>query len=124
MTAVECALRLGVSGPRVGQIERAEVDGSLRISTMMRAAAALECRFLCVVLPNDSLEDVVLRRAYELALEERSLPASIATGGTPVGPRTEEDLEIRTLELVDSRGLWRERNLPDPSPWYPGTGNG
>jgi transcriptional regulator with XRE-family HTH domain len=115
MTAIECAMRLGVSGPRVGQIERAEVEGSLRISTMMRAAAALECRYLSVVLPDDPLEDIVLRRAYHLALEERSLPASVALGGTPVGPRTEEDLEIRTLELVDSRGLWRERNVSGPS---------
>lgn len=116
MSAVECAMRLGVSNARVGQIERAEVEGSLRISTMMRAAAALECRFLTVVVPDDSLEDLVLRRAYHVALEEHELPASVASGGAPVSPSMEDTLEIRTLELVDSRGLWRSRNAAAAGP--------
>jgi transcriptional regulator with XRE-family HTH domain len=117
MSAVELARRAGISDARVSQIERAEVGGSLRTSTLELLATALESRFVYAVLPNSSLEDLVLRQAYSQALTELSLPASVATDGTLPSPSTEDQLEARTLELVDSRGLWRTRRAPDASPW-------
>jgi transcriptional regulator with XRE-family HTH domain len=110
MSTVELATRVGVSDSRAGRIERAEVDGSLRMSTMERAAVALESKFLYVVLPDDPLEDLVFRQAYFKALEELWLPASAASGSASLGPETEEQLEIRTLELIDRLGLWGKGN--------------
>lgn len=107
MSAVELAMRSGISDSRVGQIERAEVDSSLRLSTMERMSAALGSRYLYVVLPDQPLEDMVLRQAYDKALEERSIAKSVASDDTELDPRTEEQLEIRTLELIDRTGLWR-----------------
>lgn len=115
MPAVELAARVGITDSRVSQIERAEVEGSLRMSTMVRLAAALESRFVYVVLPDLPLEDLVLRQAYHQALMEVSLPASVGADVT-LDPETEEMLEVRTLELVDTLGLWRQRKSPDPSP--------
>lgn len=112
MSAVELATRVGIADSRVSQIERAEVEGSLRMSTMVRLAAALESRVVYVVLPDRSLEDLVFRQAYHRALREFSLPASVAEGGTSLDPTLEEELEIRTIELVDSRGLWRDWGSP------------
>lgn len=118
MSKVELAQRFGCSDSRVGRIERAEVDGSLRMSTMMRVADALESRLVYVVAPVSSLEDVVLRQTYEQALTEMSLPASLATDRTRLGPSTQDALEVRTLELLDTRRLWSKRRMPDPSPWW------
>jgi transcriptional regulator with XRE-family HTH domain len=117
MSAVELASRAGITDSRVSQIERAEVEGSLRTSTLELVATALESRFVYVVLPDRSLEDLVLRQAYHQALTELSLPASVATDGTSLGPRTEDELEVRTLELVDRRGLWGTGRARGPSPW-------
>jgi hypothetical protein len=116
MSTIEMGVRLGISDSRAGRVERAELDGSLRMSTLGRAAAALDSHLLYVVLPDGPLEDLVFRQAYHRALEELSLPASVASDGTSLDPETEEQLEVRTLELVDSRGLWRKGNVPDRSP--------
>jgi predicted DNA-binding mobile mystery protein A len=109
MSAVELAIRAGISDSRVGQIERAEVEGSLCLSTMERMSAALGSRYLYVVLPDEPLEDMVLRQAYDKALEERSIAASVASDDTELDPGTQEQLEVRTLELIDRTGLWRTR---------------
>lgn len=116
MSSVELALRAGISDSRAGRIERAEVEGSLRMSTMERVAAALGSQFLYVVLPADPLEDLVFRQAYDKALEELSLPADVVSGGS-FGPQTEEQLQIRILQLIDRRGLWAKSRVPDRSPW-------
>jgi transcriptional regulator with XRE-family HTH domain len=116
MSKVEMAQKLGCSDSRIGKIERAEVADSLRMSTMVRMSGALQSRFVYVVLPEGSLQDLVFRQAYHKALTELSLPASIDTD-TELEPRTEDALEVRTLELVDSRGLWSPRRPPGPRRW-------
>jgi transcriptional regulator with XRE-family HTH domain len=106
MSALEAAMRTGISGSRLGYIERSEAAGSLRMSTLARVAAALHSQLLYVVLPEAPLEDLVLRQAYHKALEELSIPSSVASDGSTLDPETEEYLEVRTLDLVDRRGLW------------------
>lgn len=117
MPAVELAARAGITDSRVSQIERAEVKDSLRMSTMVRLAAALESRFVYVVLPDRPLEDLVLRQAYHQALTEFSLPPAVADGDGTLDPHTAEMLEVRALELIDTMGLWRTRRAPDPRQW-------
>jgi predicted DNA-binding mobile mystery protein A len=103
MSTVALAERMSISDSRAGRLERAELEDSLRLSTLRRAAEALNCRLLYVLVPLEPLEDMVLRQAYAKAVQELSGAAS--------PPRTEEGreehLEARTLELVDTRGLWR-----------------
>jgi predicted DNA-binding mobile mystery protein A len=103
MSTMALAERMSISGSRAGRVERAELDDSLQLSTLRRAARALNCRLLYVFVPDEPLEDMVLRQAYAKAVEELS---SVARP-----PRTEEGreerLEMRTLELVDTTRLWR-----------------
>ena len=44
MTTEHLAKRIGVSQPRVIEIEKAEVSGSITLKTLQRAANALDCR--------------------------------------------------------------------------------
>jgi predicted DNA-binding mobile mystery protein A len=85
MSQFELGQRMGVSQPRVAQIERAEGDGSVELSTIGRTAVALGCSLRYVLAPDESLERMVRRQALDKA------------GG---------DGELAD-ELVDFPGLWR-----------------
>src|ERR1700739_228770 len=102
MSTFQLGQRMSVSDSRVSRLEKAELADSLRLSTLRRAAEALNCRLLYVFVPEEPLEDMVLRQAYSKALEELSLSAS----PPPKEEDREEQLESRTLELVDNRHLW------------------
>jgi predicted DNA-binding mobile mystery protein A len=58
LTEWELGLRLGVSQPRVSQVESAEMDGSLRLGTLERVAAALHCQLRYAFIPRQSLESL------------------------------------------------------------------
>jgi transcriptional regulator with XRE-family HTH domain len=110
---------MSISASRASRLEQAEVDDSLRLSTLRRAAAALNCRLLYVLVPDEPLEDMVLRQAYRRAEEEVKLSMSDPTTASPAPAGEIEDwLESRTLDLVDHRGLWRQISALDyPRPW-------
>jgi predicted DNA-binding mobile mystery protein A len=108
MSTVELGKRMDISQPRASRLERAEVEGTIRLSTLSRAAEALNCTLHYVLGPDEPLEDMVLRQADRKAtLEQERFEANLRVGSDA---RFEEEvaefLEVRTLELVDSRGLW------------------
>jgi predicted DNA-binding mobile mystery protein A len=107
MSTPELAARMHISASRASRLERAEVDDALQISTLRRAAAALNCRPFYVLVPDEPLEDMVLRQAYRKASEELLPSASPESAWTATEEEIEEGLEARTLELIDRRGLWR-----------------
>jgi predicted DNA-binding mobile mystery protein A len=67
MTTAQLARRLGVSQPRVIEIEHAEVSGSITIHTLQRTAEALGCRFVYALIPDRPLGETVHQRAKQLA---------------------------------------------------------
>jgi predicted DNA-binding mobile mystery protein A len=108
MSSPELAQRMSISSSRASQLERAEVEDALQLSTLRRAAAALNCRLCYVLVPVEPLEDMVLRQAYRRAEEELSLSLPVAPGLHATDGEIEEWLETRTLELIDHGGLWRQ----------------
>jgi predicted DNA-binding mobile mystery protein A len=67
MTTSQFAKRLGVSQPRVIKLEKAEVDGSVTLHTLQRAAEALGCRFVYALIPEKPLAEIMRQRAALLA---------------------------------------------------------
>jgi predicted DNA-binding mobile mystery protein A len=67
MTTSQFAKRLGVSQPRIIKLEKAEVDGSVTLQTLQRAAEALGCRFVYALIPEKPLADTVRERAELVA---------------------------------------------------------
>ena len=45
---------IGLSQPRVALIEKGEIDGSISIKTLEKAAQGLGCRLVYVLVPEDS----------------------------------------------------------------------
>jgi predicted DNA-binding mobile mystery protein A len=72
MTTTQYARRLGVSQPRIVELEKSEQNGNLTLNTLQRAAEALGCRLVYVLLPEQPLEETINKKAKLLA-ERQSL---------------------------------------------------
>lgn len=109
MSGADLANRLGVSQPRVAQMEKAEVSGNIKLSTLERAADALGCDLVYALVPRSgSLEADVRTQARSKAVERAGQAAHTM--------RLEDqaaDAELRLLvdelaeSLIDSRQLWQ-----------------
>jgi predicted DNA-binding mobile mystery protein A len=109
MSIVDLATRLGLSASRVKQLERAEREGSIRLSQLRRLAGALNCEFHYVVLPSESLEKMVQRQAATKAamLARRGSFDCPDEDRTLVVEALSEEFEALVHDLIDRRGLWR-----------------
>lgn len=67
MTAKQLAKRLGVSPPRITQLEADETDGRVTIKTLRRSAEALDCVLVYGLVPRTSLEEMVKQQARKVA---------------------------------------------------------
>jgi predicted DNA-binding mobile mystery protein A len=67
MTSAQLAERLGVSQPRIIELEKSEAAGTVTLNTLQRAAEALGCRLVYALIPEKPLEETVRERANQLA---------------------------------------------------------
>lgn len=67
MTATQLAGRLQVSQPRISALEKGEVDGSVTLASLQRAAEALDCTLVYALVPRLPLESLLMERAREVA---------------------------------------------------------
>jgi transcriptional regulator with XRE-family HTH domain len=107
MSELELAMRIGISQPRVNQIQRAEIDGSVQLSTLGRAARGLNCELVYYLDPKDSLEEMMWRQAFIKAAEEVGYdPGDIDQDPNGEMAARRREAESRTSSWVDRRGLW------------------
>lgn len=67
MSTIQLAKRMGVSQPRITALESAELDDSLTLSSLKRAAEAMDCTLVYAIVPKTSLNDLVQKRALDKA---------------------------------------------------------
>lgn len=110
MTTRQLGERIGVSQPRAVTIEKAEVDGSITLASLERAAGALDCQLVYVLVPRRPLEELVDEQARAIARARLARTGhSMALEGQRV---TSEDVEYQVAalaqEIVASAGskLW------------------
>src|ERR1700730_5919753 len=63
MTSAQLAHRLGVSQPRIIELEKSEASGTVTLNTLQRAAEALGCRLVYALVPGQPLADNLRGRA-------------------------------------------------------------
>src|SRR5689334_6307097 len=63
MTTTQLAKRLKISQPTLFEYEKREVEGSLTLNTLEKAAQAMGCRLIYAIVPEDSLEAIVHKQA-------------------------------------------------------------
>jgi predicted DNA-binding mobile mystery protein A len=110
MSSTELAARIGVSQQTVAEFERSEVRDSIRLETLRRAAAGLDCDLVYFLVPRASLNEAVeaqaLRKAAQLLepLAHHSRLEDQAVSDADTGAQLAE----LAVELTDRRGLWTE----------------
>ena len=67
MTTGQLAKRLGAHQPRVVEMERGEASGNITVQSLERAAEAMGCRLVYVLVPSKPLTKMLEERASELA---------------------------------------------------------
>jgi predicted DNA-binding mobile mystery protein A len=70
MSSYELAKRSGLTQPRISNIESAEVDGDLKISTLKKMAESMGLVFVYGFVPPESLSALVEEQAQKVALEK------------------------------------------------------
>jgi predicted DNA-binding mobile mystery protein A len=114
MSTYELAARMGIAQSRASKIERAEVEGAIRLRTLGRVAEALNCRLVYAFVPDESLEHIV---RYQAELKAAEVLGTGTWDQSRVGKMPHmadvmgERLSALAYYLVDRRGLWRvDRN--------------
>lgn len=114
MTSRQLASRLGVSQVAVTKLERSEVDGSARLESLRRAAAALDCDLVYALVPRSTLDETVRQRASLLAGQD--LHKVDRTMRLEDQALTDEQLTARVTDyadkLVTAGRLWDDQQLP------------
>jgi predicted DNA-binding mobile mystery protein A len=112
MTTAQLAQRIGVSQPRVVAIEKAEINASITLDSLERAARAMDCRVVYALVPRKPLDDLVEERAHIVA-EKRleSTRHSMALEAQSVD-KSDEEVQLKRLSerLIEKAGseLWEE----------------
>ena len=111
MTQAQLARRLGIAQSSVARLERDEATGNVMLSTLSRAAEALECRLAYVLIPAaGSHEDTVRERAATKARKlVLGVDSSMRLEGQGVSDEEREVLISETArDLLDGRpaSIW------------------
>ena len=100
--------RMGTTGKRASKLEHDEISGHIQLSSLRRAAEAMNCRLVYAFVPNEPLEDMVRRQArqkaagilapiaHSMRIEEQGVPYSVER----------EQVDDLADDLIDRRGLW------------------
>lgn len=108
MTHGQLGDRLGISEAAVRSLERNEASDRIRIDSLRRAAAALDCDLVVAMVPRTTLSQTVSSRAEEvLSAAERRARTSMALEDQSV-PGIASARTTRRTELIDSGDLWRD----------------
>lgn len=108
MSSSDMARRMGVSQQRAYAIERGELDMTIKLDTLMRAADALGCDLVYALAPRTGLEEMVKAQARRKAVEHlrRVTQHSRLEDQQPADADLAAQVEELAAELAEGRGLW------------------
>jgi predicted DNA-binding mobile mystery protein A len=70
LTTKQFGQRLGVTQPRIVALEKGEMEDTLTLASLRRAAEALDCKLVYALVPNRPLADILRKRAEVRADEQ------------------------------------------------------
>jgi predicted DNA-binding mobile mystery protein A len=110
MSTAQFARRMGTHRSAAYVLEEHELDEGIRLSSLRRAADALGCRLVYALVPEESLESTVERRAREIA--RARLGSVLQTMALEDQAIEESEVAAQIQEiartLIDSRDLWEQ----------------
>lgn len=117
MSSTEMADRMGLSQQSILGLERSEQRETIKLETLRRAADALGCDVVYLLVPRTTLEDAVTTQARRKA---RAYLGPVAHHSRLEDQAVDylgrsSQLDDLAARLVDRRGLWTEP-ASEPSP--------
>jgi predicted DNA-binding mobile mystery protein A len=101
--------RLGISGPAVAKLERAESHGGITLAKLDEVARSLDCTLVYALVPNSTLQATVEHQARRVARNQLEyVEATMGLESQALGSEQQaEYLDRYTQELVGRHDLWR-----------------
>ena len=107
MTSTQLACRMGLSQPRIIQMEKNE--NNLKIATLEKAATALGCHLVYALVPNEPIEVILQKKAKEKALAYlRKVNDSIGLEDQQIVLDNQIDDLVAELLRGSLRALWAD----------------
>lgn len=69
MPAAQLARRCGVTRAHISNTEKSELSGGVTVKTLQGMAEAMGCRFVYAIVPENSVEEILVARAKKKALK-------------------------------------------------------
>lgn len=110
MTAAQLADRMGISGASVRALESNEISGGIRLSSLQRAAQAMDCTLVYAFIPNDTLEQAVDRQARRVMAEQMSRSMQTMVLEDQAGVPSDAWMDDQLQAIKHSPGLWSRRS--------------
>jgi len=108
MSAAALAARLGTTAGAVTRLEQSEAGDRIGLDTLRRAADALGCDLVYLLVPRRPLSDVVWERARELAHEQAAaVEQTMLLEGQQTGQASSMEEKL-ARQLLERDGLWRD----------------
>lgn len=111
MSAANLAIRMGVSGASVRSLEQNEMSGGIRVSSLQRAAAAMDCTLIYAFIPNESLQVTVRRQAQWVLQQHMRRANQTMTLEGQEAEMLDVSREAQLRHIVDSWQLWSRSGL-------------
>lgn len=113
MTTKQLGNRLGISQPGITKIEKSEKSHTISLDTLARTAEALDCHLVYALVPSDSLDETVRRRATIMAKKRlQSTSHSMRLESQSVEDSDEyQQLQKLIDKLIEQGGskLWEDK---------------
>jgi predicted DNA-binding mobile mystery protein A len=108
MSAAVLAARLGTTAGAVTRLEQSEAADRIHLDTLRRAADALGCDLVYLLVPRRPLGAVVRDRARELARRQvAAVEQTMRLEDQETGAVSEMEDQL-TRQLLDRGGLWSD----------------
>ncbi len=108
MTSDDMGRRLGITGAGVRALEASEIDGTIKVATLRRAADAMDCDLIVVMVPRQDLDATVQARADALLAVVAARVAQTMALEDQSAAQLPSWQRARRDELIESGRLWRD----------------
>lgn len=112
MSGAQLARRMNITRGAISNVEKAELEGSVTLKTMQQLAAAMNCRLVYAIVPEDDMNALVERRAQERAkalIKEASIHMALEDQALSEN-RLKQETQRLAKELLEKRKseLWND----------------
>ena len=100
--------RAGITKAELYRIERGEVNGTLTLNTLKNTAKAMGCELHYAVVPKDSVQSMLEKRAYQHArklVNQASTHMQLEAQGI-VDEKTELQIQLVANDLIAQMPSW------------------